>query len=227
MKRYLILAEGHSPTRTTARRCAASSATRRDEVVALLDSEHAGESTRASRSSGASPTRSVEPDTALVGVAATAGGSRGLAAHPPGRLEAGLDVEAGMHEFLADDPELAELARRARGRAPGPPPAARGPDRADGREPRARGGVVHTVGSDCAIGKKTMALELDREARERGLASVFVPTGQTGIAIAGLGNRGRRRRRRLRRGRGRAARRRGREPGDLLWVEGQGSLIHP
>ena len=47
--------------------------------------------------------------------------------------------------------------------------------------------VVHTVGSDCAIGKKTMALELDLEARRRGLASVFVPTGQTGIAIAGWG----------------------------------------
>ena len=33
----------------------------------------------------------------------------------------------------------------------------------------------------------TMALELHREARRRGLESVFVPTGQTGIAIAGWG----------------------------------------
>src|SRR5204863_17002 len=47
--------------------------------------------------------------------------------------------------------------------------------------------VVLTVGSDCAIGKMTVSLELDREARERGLRSVFVPTGQTGIAIAGWG----------------------------------------
>ena len=44
-----------------------------------------------------------------------------------------------------------------------------------------------TVGSDCAIGKMTVALELDLEARRRGLASIFVPTGQTGIAIAGWG----------------------------------------
>ena len=88
--------------------------------------------------------------------------------------------------------------------------------------------IVLTVGSDCAIGKMTVSLELDRAARERGLASVFVPTGQTGIAIAGWGiavdavvsdflagaaeqlvvegaERG----------------------GRLLWVEGQGSLIHP
>jgi uncharacterized NAD-dependent epimerase/dehydratase family protein len=87
--------------------------------------------------------------------------------------------------------------------------------------------VVHTVGSDCAIGKKTMALELDLEARRRGLRSVFVPTGQTGIAIAGWGIAvdsviadfvaG-------------AAERlvvEGASRGDLLWVEGQGALIHP
>src|SRR5581483_9213845 len=47
--------------------------------------------------------------------------------------------------------------------------------------------TVLTVGSDCAIGKMTVALELDRAARARGLASEFVPTGQTGMAIAGWG----------------------------------------
>ena len=88
--------------------------------------------------------------------------------------------------------------------------------------------VALTVGSDCAIGKKTVALELDLEARRRGLRSVFVPTGQTGIAIAGWGIavdavvsdflagaaeslvvEGNRR------------------GGELLFVEGQGSLTHP
>ena len=88
--------------------------------------------------------------------------------------------------------------------------------------------IVLTVGSDCAIGKKTVAVELDLEARRRGLESVFVPTGQTGIAIAGWGIavdavvsdflagaaewlvvEGARR------------------GGKLLFVEGQGSLVHP
>jgi uncharacterized NAD-dependent epimerase/dehydratase family protein len=87
---------------------------------------------------------------------------------------------------------------------------------------------VLTVGSDCAIGKKTVAVELDLEARRRGLESVFVPTGQTGIAIAGWGIAvdavvadflaG-------------AAERlvvEGAERGGrLLFVEGQGSLVHP
>src|SRR2546430_877107 len=72
------------------------------------------------------------------------------------------------------------------------------------------------------------ALELDLEARRRGLRSVFVPTGQTGIAIAGWGISvdavvadfiaG-------------AAERLvvegARRGGELLWVEGQGSLVHP
>jgi uncharacterized NAD-dependent epimerase/dehydratase family protein len=88
--------------------------------------------------------------------------------------------------------------------------------------------IVLTVGSDCAIGKKTVALELDLEARRQGLKSVFVPTGQTGIAIAGWGIAvdavvsdflaG-------------AAERlvvEGHERGgELLFVEGQGSLVHP
>ena len=54
-----------------------------------------------------------EPTVALVGVA-VAGGRlppvwRGILRDA---IEAGLDVEAGMHEFLADDPELAALAAK-------------------------------------------------------------------------------------------------------------------
>jgi uncharacterized NAD-dependent epimerase/dehydratase family protein len=77
------------------------------------------------------------------------------------------------------------------------------------------------------IGKKVVTLELDRVARERGLRSVYVPTGQTGVAIAGWGIAvdhvisdyvaG-------------AAERlvhEGSERGDLLFVEGQGALFHP
>jgi len=88
--------------------------------------------------------------------------------------------------------------------------------------------IVLTVGSDCAIGKMTVSLELDRAARARGIASVFVPTGQTGIAIAGWGIAvdavvsdflaGAAERLVV------EGRRRG---GELLLVEGQGSLVHP
>jgi uncharacterized NAD-dependent epimerase/dehydratase family protein len=143
-------------------------------------------------------------------------------------IAAGLDLESGLHEFVSDDAELAALARE------------RGVELRDLRKPPAGLNVptgenlthgstsILTVGSDCAIGKMTVALELDREARSRGIRSEFVPTGQTGIAIAGWGisvdavvsdfiagaaeqlvlegvERG----------------------GEVLFVEGQGSLLHP
>ncbi len=169
------------------------------------------------------------PTVAIVGVA-TQGGR-----FPPAWREllkqsiaAGLDVESGLHEFLADDPELAELARthgvslRDLRRPP------EGLSVPTGANLEVDSTIVLTVGSDCAIGKKTVAVELDLEARGRGLRSVFVPTGQTGIAIAGWGIavdavvadflagaaewlvvEGARR------------------GGTLLFVEGQGSLVHP
>jgi uncharacterized NAD-dependent epimerase/dehydratase family protein len=74
----------------------------------------------------------------------------------------------------------------------------------------------------------TVSLELDRAAQARGLASVFVPTGQTGIAIAGWGIAvdavvadfiAGSAERLVVEGRERG--------GELLWVEGQGSLVHP
>ncbi|MDA0161146.1 DUF1611 domain-containing protein [Solirubrobacter ginsenosidimutans] len=100
-------------------------------------------------------------------------------------IGAGLSVEAGLHTVLSDDPELSAAAAaagvelrdlRAAPAGLSVPPA----DRPDAR-------VVHTVGSDCAIGKMSVTLELDAAARARGLSSAFVATGQTGIAITGWG----------------------------------------
>src|SRR5256885_14784081 len=47
--------------------------------------------------------------------------------------------------------------------------------------------VILTVGTDCAIGKMSVALELRRAAVEAGLSATFVATGQTGIMIEGWG----------------------------------------
>ena len=69
--------------------------------------------------------------------------------------------------------------------------------------------IVLTVGSDCAIGKMTVALELDREARRRGLTSRLRADGPDGDRDRRLGDLGGRGRLRLHRRRGRAAGRRG------------------
>jgi uncharacterized NAD-dependent epimerase/dehydratase family protein len=230
MKRYLVLAEGHSADPHHGKTARGVLRYGMDPVVAVLDSERAGETVEGVPVVGrVADALCFAPTTALVGVAPTGGRLPPLLREQAkAAISQGLDVEAGLHDFLSDDPELAEHAR------------GHGVELRDLRRPPSdlsvptganlthAATVVLSVGSDCAIGKMTVTLELDRAARERGLASVFVPTGQTGIAIAGWGisvdavvadfiagaaerlvlegvERG----------------------GELLWVEGQGSLLHP
>jgi uncharacterized NAD-dependent epimerase/dehydratase family protein len=229
-KRYLILAEGKSGDAHYGKTMRGVVAYSPHPTVAIVDSGRAGETYEeipivASVEEGLV----FEPDTALVGVA-TQGGR-----FPPAWREllkksiaAGLDVENGLHEFLSDDPEMAELASKHGVELRDlrkPPPGLSVPT---GENLRVQAKIVLTVGSDCAIGKKTVAIELDRAARARGLKSAFIPTGQTGIAIAGWGIavdavvadflagaaewlvvEGARR------------------GGEVLFVEGQGALVHP
>ena len=188
-KRYLILAEGRSDDPHYGKTARGILRYAPDPTVAILDSTHAGESY-----GGVPVVATVEealpfgPTTAVVGVA-TQGGR-----FPPAWREllkqsiaAGLDLESGLHEFVSEDEELVALAREhgVQLRDLRKPPEGLNVPTGENLELPAT--IVLTVGSDCAIGKKTVALELDLEARRRGLTSVFVPTGQTGIAIAGWG----------------------------------------
>jgi len=229
-RRYLILAEGRSGDPHYGKTMRGVVRYAADPTVTILDSERVGESYEGIPIVGTVPDAlAYKPTVALVGVA-TQGGR-----FPPAWREllkecvaAGLDVENGLHEYLSDDADLVALAARhgVELRDLRKPPAGLNVPTGANLELDAR--IVLTVGSDCAIGKMTVALELDREAKRRGLKSVFVPTGQTGIAIAGWGisvdavvsdftagsaeqlvvegvERG----------------------GEILWVEGQGALLHP
>jgi uncharacterized NAD-dependent epimerase/dehydratase family protein len=228
-KRYVILAEQFSADPHYGKTLRGVMRYRRESVAAILDTTRAGEA-----DDGVPIVATIDdalrykPDTALVGVV-TQGG------HFPADwrallrscVEARLDIENGLHVRLHEIPGLAELAH------------AHGVELRDLREPPrdlstatganldVKAKIVLTVGSDCAIGKMTATCELDLEARRRGLASVFVTTGQTGMAIAGWGIAvdavvsdflaG-------------AAERLvvdGAKRGDLLWVEGQGAILHP
>jgi D-glutamate N-acetyltransferase len=229
-KKYLVLAEGRSGDPHHGKTARGVMRYAPEKVVALLDTERVGETEQGFAIVGSvDAALSLGPNTALVGVA-TSGGR-----FPPAFREQirtcvsnGLDVENGLHEFLTDDAELVELARRHDVELRDlrkPPPDLNVPT-GENLEVPAR--IVLTVGSDCAIGKMTVALELDREAKRRGVASQFVPTGQTGIAIAGWGISvdaviadfiaGSAERLVV------EGHRRG---GQLLIVEGQGSLLHP
>jgi uncharacterized NAD-dependent epimerase/dehydratase family protein len=229
-RRLLVLAEGRSNDPHFGKTARGVIRYAPHDVVAVLDSQ-----SDATEHEGFPLVRTVaaamqhEPTIALVGVA-TQGGR-----FPPEWralleqcIRAGLDVENGLHEFLTDDAELNALARehgvalRDLRKAPAGLNVPTGENLTHGAT------SILMVGSDCAIGKMTVALELDRETKARGIRSEFVPTGQTGIAIAGWGIsvdavvadfiagaaeelvlEG------VRRG------------GEVLFVEGQGSLLHP
>jgi uncharacterized NAD-dependent epimerase/dehydratase family protein len=229
-KRYLILAEGKSDDPHYGKTARGVIHYSPHAVVAMLDSTRAGETYRGVPIfATVDDALAFNPTTALVGVA-TQGGR-----FPPewrdllrSCISKGLDIENGLHEFLTEDEELSELARwhHVELRDLRRPPADLSVPTGENLQLAAK--VVLTVGSDCAIGKKTVAVELDLEARRRGLASVFVPTGQTGIAIAGWGiavdavvadflaGAGERL---VVEGAARG--------GELLFVEGQGSIVHP
>ena len=228
-KRYLILAEEFSHDPHYAKTARGVVRYRRDDVVAMLDSKRAGESEDGVPIVGTvDEALAFEPNTALVGVVTQGGRFPGdWQELLKSCVSHGLDLENGLHVRLRDIPGLTELAAKhgaALRDLREPPPDL---STATGENLEVDATIVLTVGSDCAIGKMTAICELDLEARRRGLKSVFVPTGQTGVAIAGWGISvdavvsdflaG-------------AAERlvvEGGKRGDLLWVEGQGAILHP
>ncbi|TME05000.1 MAG: DUF1611 domain-containing protein [Chloroflexi bacterium] len=197
MRRIAILAEGafewhYGKTATGVIRYG------KDTVVAVIDSTKAGQDVSqalgASFGTGIPVVRDInealkyQPDTVLIGIAPMGG------ALPAAwrwqlftAIDAGLDIVSGLHFFISDDEELRTAAEK------------RGVTIWDVRRPPASNRVAqfiphrpgsHTVlmvGSDCATGKMSAALEVNREASSRGLNSAFVATGQTGIIISGNG----------------------------------------
>src|SRR5438105_855088 len=124
----------------------------------------------------------------LIGTAAPGGRiAESYRAHLRQALESGATVWNGLHERVLADPLLRAAAEHGGGKVweLREPPA----DLVIGghRERRAGTHVVLTIGSDAAVGKMTVALELVRALSRAGKRAAFVATGQTGIAIAGSG----------------------------------------
>ncbi len=100
-------------------------------------------------------------------------------------LHAGMNVAAGLHQRLGDQPRLVSLARERRLQLfdvrdrPANPRVGTGYPRPGHR--------LLTVGTDCSTGKMYTALALTAAMHERGVAADFRATGQTGILIAGVG----------------------------------------
>ena len=236
MKRYVVFAPGAFADRTakTAHGVIAYAA---DETVAVIDPAHAGKRVRdvlpyldsdAPIVADVAASLAYAPTALLIGIAPQ-GGALPAAYRDEiaAALRAKLEIVNGLHVFLNEDVELRALAdahdtriwdlRR--------PPAA---PLFSGAAYDVKATIVLTVGSDCAVGKMTAALELARAARAAGVDAAFVPTGQTGIAIAGWGTAIDRVVADFAAGAAEQLVLEGeRRAGELLFVEGQGGINHP
>jgi uncharacterized NAD-dependent epimerase/dehydratase family protein len=169
----------------------------RDPIAAVIDRDHAGKSLdevmpelgrTAPIVAGVEAGLAHGPTSLLLGVA-TPGGW--MPEHWQSwiveAIEAKLEIVNGLHKFLHDDPELVRLANEHGARlwdVRDPPTAI---PLCSGRALEAPQRIVQTVGSDCAVGKMTVTVELVSAALAAGKRAQFVPTGQTGIMIAGWG----------------------------------------
>ena len=194
-RRYLVLAPHLFATRSakTAHGVIAYST---DITVAVVDPDHAGKRVRdvvhyldsdAPIVATVAEGLAFGPTSLLVGTAPP-GGALPLEwrAEVSAAIRAKLEIVSGLHDFLGEDVEFRGLADEHDTRIWDLrlPPAA---PLFSGAAYDIAAKILLTVGSDCAVGKMTASLELTRAARERNADAAFVPTGQTGIAIAGWG----------------------------------------
>ncbi len=191
-RRIVLLTEGHSEPHAAKTACSLLRY-RGEEVVAVLDSTQRGKPVASALGVGTplqfvgSLEEAPEADTLLIGIAPP--GGRIPESWRPVVLDAigrGMNVVSGLHDFLADDAEFAEAARR------------HGVQLVDVRRnnfreiaryvPLRRESLrILTVGHDCSVGKMVTAIETTRELERRGEDAYFIATGQTGIMVSGDG----------------------------------------
>jgi uncharacterized NAD-dependent epimerase/dehydratase family protein len=193
-RRYLVLAPDHfAHNAKTAHGVIRYS---EDETVAIVDPQCAGQRVKevlpylrsdAPIVASVSEGLKFNPTSLLIGTAPKGGKlPPHWRAEVVAAIRAGLEIVSGLHDMLGEDPEFAAEAR-AHGtsiwdvRKPPEVPLFKG-QVYDVKQP-----ILLAVGNDCAVGKMTVMLELARAAKDAGLQAEFVPTGQTGIMIAGWG----------------------------------------
>jgi uncharacterized NAD-dependent epimerase/dehydratase family protein len=172
--------------------------------------------------------KAFRPEVAVVGIAPRGGTmDEALRGRILQCIDAGMDIVNGLHVCLADDRQVRDRCKRSNSRIWD---VRHVPDEgvvATGRGCVTGGGTVLLVGTDCSVGKMTVAVELYREALRRGIVAAWAATGQTGMilrergiaidAVIGDYMSG-------------AAETLVNFEGDckeIVFVEGQGSLLHP
>lgn len=125
-----------------------------------------------------------KPDTFIYGMAPSTGrlspADRGVVLNAIAR---GMNIVSGLHEYLSDDPEIAQAAleRRVSIRDIRKPKLSKDMRLFDGSVANVHALRIAVLGTDCAIGKRTTATVLARALNAKGIKAVLVGTGQTGL----------------------------------------------
>jgi uncharacterized NAD-dependent epimerase/dehydratase family protein len=191
-EKFVVLTQGYSNP-VTAKTGASFIRYRTEDVLAVLDAEHAGKSAAEILDAGpnipvvATLEEVPEANALLIGTAPTGGRlPEAWRTVVQGALRKGMHVVSGLHDFLGDDPELSSLAAECGATITD----VRRNSEQDVSQGEPLGNVslrIHTMGNDCSLGKMVVTIELDRALRKQGHDSKFLATGQTGIMISGDG----------------------------------------
>ncbi|WP_041933419.1 DUF1611 domain-containing protein [Gloeothece verrucosa] len=204
----------------------------KNPVVAVIDADCAGQSlaalTKIDRDipivKNVSEALSFHPDVLLIGIAPSGGVlPQAWWEEVKQAIIAGVSIVNGLHTPIAPQFDFLKPGQWIWDIRQEPPGLMIAKARARSLSSRR----LLTVGTDMSVGKMSTSLELDRAAQKRGIKSKFLATGQGGIMISGEGialdairvdfAAGAVEQMVLKWG----------NDYDLLWIEGQGSLVHP
>ena len=98
-------------------------------------------------------------------------------------MSKGMDIINGLHQFFSEDPEFVEAANRwgVEIQDIRKPPQLKDLHVFTGEIAKVTVPVIAILGTDCACGKMTTAVELNKALNNLGIKSVLVATGQTGL----------------------------------------------
>ena len=209
----------------------------RDEIVAVVDRAFEGKRVsdvlphlgcRAPIVADVGSALHFTPTALLVGVAPQGGALPAeFRAHILAAIDAGLEIVSGLHQLLNGDAEFVARAATSGARlwdVRVPPTDIR---LFSGAALASSHFITLAVGTDCAIGKMSVMLELGKAGRAAGARPEFIATGQTGIMIAGKGIAVDRVISDFVTGAAEQLVLDASPDADVLLVEGQGSIIHP
>lgn len=98
-------------------------------------------------------------------------------------MEKGMNIVNGLPEFFTEDEEFVQKATEYGVQLHDirKPPPRKDLHLFQGSIFNVRTPIITVFGTDCAVGKRTSAVLIVEELRKRGLKTVFVATGQTGL----------------------------------------------